>query len=84
MNRSEALQQLKFLYDQVYQTAERVEHLSERLPLNIHPTSINYERDLSRIEGDYNRLARSAQQAGLLSEQDLEAEGLPLHFTNKQ
>lgn len=83
MDRSEALHQLKFLYDQVHQTAERVEHLPERLPPDVHPTSLNYEKDLSRIQGEYNRLVRSAQEEGLLSEQDLEGEGLPLHFDNK-
>lgn len=81
MNRKETLQQLKFLYDQVHQTAERAEHLEERMPLHVHPQSLNYEKDLSRIQGEYNRLARTARVEGVLSETDLKAEGLPTVFS---
>lgn len=80
MDRAEALEKLKFLYDQVHQTAERAEHLEERLPLHIHPQSLNYERDLSRFQGEYNRLARQAWEQGLLTAGDLETEGLPTEF----
>lgn len=81
MNRDETLKQLKFLYDQVHQTAERSEHLEERMPLHVHPESLNYEKDLSRIQGEYNRLVRAARREGLLSETDLESEGLPVQFS---
>lgn len=80
MNRNETMQRLKFLYDQVHQTAERAEHLEERMPLHVHPESLNYEKDLSRIQGEYNRLVRDARGAGTLTESDLEAEGLPAQF----
>lgn len=80
MNRNETLERIKFLYDQVHQTAERREHLQERMPLHVHPQSLNYEKDLSRIRGEYNRLVQSARAEGLLSAADLEAEELPQQF----
>lgn len=76
MDRAEALEKLKFLYDQVHQTAERAEHLEERMPLHVHPQSLNYERDLSRVKGEYNRLARELQERGI----SLDYEGLPAQF----
>lgn len=76
----ETLERLKFLYDQVHQTAERIEHLPERLPLDIRPRSLNYEEDLARIRAEYNRLAREARDRGWLTGAALEAEGLPLHL----
>ncbi|MFZ5823128.1 MAG: hypothetical protein ACOY94_02100 [Bacillota bacterium] len=80
MNRSEAMERIKFLYDQVHQTAERQEHLQERMPLHVQPQSLNYHKDLSRIQGEYNRMVQFVQTEGLLSRSDLEAEGLPLRF----
>ncbi len=80
MNRSESMQRLKFLYDQVHQTAERAEHLEERMPLHVHPQSVNYEKDLSRIKGEYNRLVQQLQESAMLTSADLEAEGLPVQF----
>ena len=80
MKREETLERLKFLYDQVHQTAERQEHLPERLPLPIEPQSLNYDKDLSRFEGEYNRLVRSAQAEGLLTDMDLAENGLPQQF----
>lgn len=84
MERSKALHQLKFLYDQVHQTAQRVEHLPERMPYHVHPESLNYEKDLVRIKGEYNRLAQSAQAEGVLTSADLEAEGLPPRFSPRE
>lgn len=80
MTREETLQRIKFLYDQVHQTAERAEHLEERMPLHVHPESLNYEKDLTRIQGEYNRLVQTAQAEGILTPSDLEAEKLPLRF----
>jgi hypothetical protein len=80
VNGPEALRRLKFLYDQVHQTAERVEHLPAALPLHIHPESLNYPEDLRRIEAEYNRLAGSAMAEGTFTAADLEAEGLPAHW----
>lgn len=80
MNRSETIERLKFLYDQVHQTAERQEHLEERVPLHVHPESLNYDEDLSRIKGEYNRLVRTARAEGALTEGDLAAEELPEQF----
>lgn len=80
MNQSEALERIKFLYDQVHQTAERQEHLQERMPLQVHPQSLNYGKDLSRIKGEYNRMVQFVQTEGLLSRSDLEGEGLPIRF----
>ncbi|MFZ5817896.1 MAG: hypothetical protein ACOY93_21810 [Bacillota bacterium] len=80
MNRSETLERLKFLYDQVHQTAERREHLEERMPLHVHPASLNYGEDLARIRDEYNWLAKQARAGRLLTEADLEAEGLPVQF----
>ncbi len=76
MDSSEALERLKFLHDQVHQTAERSEHLEERMPLHVHPQSLNYEQDLTRVKGEYNRLARDLLSQGV----NLEAEGLPDQF----
>lgn len=80
MERWEALQRLKFLHDQVHQTAERCEHLGERMPMHVQAASLNYEQDLMRVQGDYNRLVRAVQVEGLFTVVELEAEGLPLHF----
>lgn len=77
MERDEALERLKFLHDQVHQTAERQEHLAERLPLAIEPQSLNYKEDLTRLRAEYNRLAGEAQSAGLVSAAELEEQGLP-------
>ena len=80
LKRQEILQRLRFLCDQVHQTAARAEHLPERLPLGIEPRSLNYDRDLARYEEEYNRLVGEAQAEGLLSSADLEAQGLPERF----
>lgn len=80
MNRTETLGRLKFLNDQVHQTAEREEHLSASMPLNVQPRSLNYDDDLARFKGEYNRLVRAAAGEGLLSADDLESEGLPAEF----
>jgi hypothetical protein len=80
MERTEALQRLKFLYDQVHQTAERVEHLPAALPLDIHPESINYADDLRRIQEEYNHLADTGFARGFLSPADLAEAGLPVHW----
>lgn len=80
MNRSETMKRLKFLYDQVHQTAEREEHLEERMPLQVQANSLNYHKDLSRLQGEYNRLVQSAQAEGLLTSAELEAAELPHQF----
>lgn len=77
MRRNEILERLRELYHQAHETLERAEHLPERLPLDVQPRSLNYDRDLSRIQGEYNRLVGLAQAEGLLSASDLEAQGLP-------
>lgn len=84
MDRAETLDQLKFLYDQVHQTAERIEHLPASLPLDIEPQSLNYDKDLMRLRGEYNRLALAARVDGVLAEAELEAEGLPLQFRQER
>lgn|GEM_PF-1987060 len=84
MDRSEALNHLKLLYDQVHQTRERLEQLPERMPLQVEVQSLNYDDDLLRLQGEYNRTVRQAQEEGLLSEADLEAEGLPLQFERRR
>jgi len=80
MDQRETMERLKFLYDQVHQTAERAEHLEERMPLHVHPQSLNYERDLDRVKGEYNRLVQHMQESAMLTNQDLEDEGLPVQF----
>ncbi len=80
MDRADAINRLKFLYDQVYQTAERRDHLPERLPLDVRPRSLNYDKDLTRLTAEYNRLARQVQAEGVLTAAALEAEGLPLEM----
>lgn len=80
MQKAETLRRLKFLYDQVHQTAERVEHLPASLPLDIQPTSINWDADLQRIEAEYNWLAGQALADKTVSEAELAAEGLPARF----
>jgi hypothetical protein len=80
VNRAETLQRLKFLSDQVHQTAERVEHLPSAMPLHVHPESINWEKDLSRFQGEYNRLVRDALETGTLTPAELERENLPEGF----
>lgn len=77
MNQPHALERLKFLYDQVHQTAERIAHLPQSLPLGIEPASLNYEKDLSRLQGEYNRLVQQLEAEGLLSSTELEAQRLP-------
>lgn len=84
LNRVEALEQLKFLWDQVHQTAERIEHMPVSMPLGVHADSLNYEKDLTRFQGEYNRLAQTAQSAGLLSAQEIQAEGLPHRFERER
>jgi hypothetical protein len=80
MDKAETLHRLKFLYDQVHQTAERVDHLPASLPLHIHPQSINWDEDVVRIEREYNWLSRTALEGGTLTQRELEAEGLPVEF----
>ncbi|HWI52101.1 MAG TPA: hypothetical protein VNT01_08160 [Symbiobacteriaceae bacterium] len=80
MQKADTLCRLKFLYDQVHQTAERVEHLPASLPLDIQPASINWNDDLHRIEAEYNWLAGQALADKTLSEAELAAEGLPARF----
>lgn len=74
------IEQLRFLYDQVHQTAERIEQLPERLAMDIEPQSLNYEEDLQRLKGEYNRLVQESQAAGALSAEEILAAGLPLQF----
>lgn len=81
MNRDKTLHRLKFLWDQVHQTEERMEHLPASLPLDVHPESLNYPEDLARIKAEYNWLAKSALQDQTLTEGDLAAEQLPREFT---
>lgn len=80
MDRETAMQQLKFLWDQVHQTEERSDHLEERMPLHVHAASLNYEKDLTRLQGEYNRVARTAWESGLLTADEIEREGLPFQF----
>lgn len=80
LDRAEALHQLKFLFDQVHQTAERIEHLPAAMPLHVHPQSLNYPDDLHRLEGEYKRLFREGIAQGLFTPADVEAEGLPAEF----
>lgn len=80
MDRTATLEKLKFLYDQVHQTAERIEHLPSSLPLDVRPRSLNYGQDLKRLESEYNHLVQVAREQGLLKPADLDAEGLPHHF----
>lgn len=80
MDRAEALTRLKFLHDQVHQTAERSDHLGERMPLHVHPDSLNYPKDLTRLKGEYNRLAGKAQADGLFTAVEMQREGLPPQF----
>jgi len=84
VDRSEMLNQLKFLYDQVYQTSERLQHLPERMPMQVEAQSLNYDDDLLRLQGEYNRAVKRAQEEGLLTAADLEAEGLPLQFERRK
>lgn len=77
MERHETMEQLKFLYDQVHQTAEREEHLQERMPVHVEARSLNYEKDLTRIKGEYNRLVRTALEEGILRTEDLRQNHLP-------
>lgn len=78
IERDEVLHQLKELYDQAERTRERGDHLFERMPLHVHPHSLNYGKDLDRKEGEYNRVAREAREKGLLAEDDLAEAGLPV------
>ncbi len=80
MDQIEALERLKFLHDQVHQTAERSDHLAERMPLHVHPDSVNYPKDLTRLKGEYNRLVGKAQTDGLITVAELQREGLPPKF----
>lgn len=80
LHKAQTLHRLKFLFDQVHQTAERVEHLPASLPLDIQPKSINWGEDLQRIEAEYNWLAGQALADKTLSEAELAAEGLPARF----
>lgn len=84
MNGREALDRAKFLYDQVHQTAERGEHLQERMPLGVRPESLNYGEDLQRLKGEYARFIQEAVSGGWLNPQDLEREGLPLRFDQER
>lgn len=77
MDRNERLEQLKSLSFQVHQTSRRQEHLPNSMPLHVHPESINWEKDLTRLQGEYNRLARAAMADGLLTPADLAEAGLP-------
>lgn len=80
MDGREALDRAKYLHDQVHQTAERGEHLQERMPLGVRPESLNYGEDLERLKAEYGRFVQQAMAGGLLGPQDLEREGLPLRF----
>ncbi|MDF2630311.1 MAG: hypothetical protein K0R39_4142 [Symbiobacteriaceae bacterium] len=80
MHKGNTLQRLKFLFDQVHQTAERVEHLPAALPLDIQPVSINWDEDLRRFEDEYNWLVGQALADKTLTVEELQAEGLPEHF----
>lgn len=77
LNRTETLSRLKFLQDQVHQTAERAEHLPQQLPPGIRAESLNYQEDLARLRREYNRLAAGAVKQGLITPGDLQAQRLP-------
>lgn len=78
MDARETMERVKFLHDQVHQTAERKEHLPERIPMDVRPESLNYGEDLRRLRGEYDRFVQEAVAGGVLSAHDLEREGLPL------
>ncbi|HWH70916.1 MAG TPA: hypothetical protein VNT26_16120 [Candidatus Sulfotelmatobacter sp.] len=80
LQKQHVLHRLKFLYDQVHQTAERIEHLPASMPLHIHPQSLNWDEDLHRFEDEYNWLVGQALADKTLTEGELEAEGLPARF----
>ncbi|HYG57884.1 MAG TPA: hypothetical protein VD902_07440 [Symbiobacteriaceae bacterium] len=80
MDRARTLHRLKFLWDQVHQTAERLEHLPSARPLHVHAESLNYPEDMSRFKREYNWLVQSALYDKTLTESDLQAAGLPPRF----
>lgn len=80
MEKAEALEQLKSLHDQIRRTEIRQEDLPDQMPFHVHPQSVNYEKDLTRLQGEYNRLAASLQREGVLTEMELAAEELPLQM----
>lgn len=79
MKRDETLHRLKFLHDQIHQTAERVEHLPSAMPIHVHPQSVNYEEDLTRLKQEYRHAVDKAIVNQILSPADLAQEGLPHH-----
>jgi len=81
MDRTEVLERLKFLHDQVHQTAERIRHLPQSIPFHVHPQSLNYEEDLEHIKAEYRWLAGEACRDQTLSPEELVEEGLPAELT---
>lgn len=77
MNPAETLHRLKFLHDQIHQTAERSRHLPSAMPLHVHPESLNYQEDLTRLKQEYRHAVDAAIVQGELSPADLAREGLP-------
>lgn len=80
MHKANTLERLKFLYDQVHQTAERVDHLPASLPIHIQPKSLNWDDDLHHLEAEYNWLAGQALADKTLTESELAEAGLPVRF----
>ncbi|MGE5673250.1 MAG: hypothetical protein ACM3XM_05135 [Mycobacterium leprae] len=77
MKQEEALQQLHDLWDLAHRTYERQVNLPEAMPLHVHPQSLNYGKDLTRAEGEYNRLVAKCWADGILTAADLARVGLP-------
>lgn len=77
MERNETLDRLQSLFDRVHRTAERGDHLQERVPLPVQTRSLNYAQDLENLQGEYRRLVSAALAEGVVNEIDLAAAGLP-------
>jgi len=80
VQKENVLHRLKFLYDQVHQTAERVQHLPASMPLHVHPQSLNWDEDLHRFEDEYNWLVGQALADKTLTPDELAAQELPERF----
>lgn len=77
-------ERLQFLYDQVHQTSERVNHLHSALPMDIRPRSLNYGEDLQRLMAEYNSLVRQATESGAISKAALLERRLPWRMGPEQ
>lgn len=80
LDRSTTLDRLRSLAAQVDRTAERASDLPHQMAFHVHPQSLNYEKDLLRLQGEYNRMVLAAHVDGILTAADLAAEGLPVHY----